>query len=160
MSTRSTSSATAREIHSSIRNTQTLLNSLKDGRSFDCKQIWYPALRMVDILLCSGQFAKFKNFVHESPCRKDPFFKFGVCHHLGKLAASLDWDTRTRQDAIAFLEEMYRNNVVWDQQADVEHWIIDILTQLSSRPDSVKQGTLKWKGCIESVSDFGSIQSN
>ncbi|KAG0344932.1 hypothetical protein BGZ54_005711, partial [Gamsiella multidivaricata] len=42
---------------------QGLLESLKDGLSFNQKRVWYVALRVADTLLRDGQLAKFKTLV-------------------------------------------------------------------------------------------------
>ncbi|KAG0220846.1 hypothetical protein BGX31_010461, partial [Mortierella sp. GBA43] len=46
-------------------NEKSLLDDLKYGDSFECKQIWYPALRTADILLQRGQFTEFKKLAYD-----------------------------------------------------------------------------------------------
>ncbi|KAG0218027.1 hypothetical protein BGX31_011710, partial [Mortierella sp. GBA43] len=50
---------------------------------------------------------------------------------LGEVAANTMWSLDVRQDAIAFLGEIYRKDSNWGQQAAVKQWILDILMQLS-----------------------------
>ncbi|KAG0210252.1 hypothetical protein BGX31_001951 [Mortierella sp. GBA43] len=46
------------------------------------------------------------------------------------MAANPMWDGATRQSAIAFLGEMYKNDEMWGQHSDINRWIINILTQV------------------------------
>ncbi|KAG0220847.1 hypothetical protein BGX31_010462 [Mortierella sp. GBA43] len=101
-------------------NVESLLDYLKDGRNIACKQTWYPALRIADALLQGGHFTEFKKLVYEAPCRRNPAFQWGLCHLLGDLSASFEWDTNTRLNAVAFLEDVYRNDDVWGQQTDTK----------------------------------------
>ncbi|KAK3816668.1 MAG: WD40-repeat-containing domain protein [Benniella sp.] len=115
------------------------LDSLKDSFSFDQKRAWYPALRGMDTLIRDGHLVKFKTLVCEAPCRRDPAFQWGVCQRLGEMAANSMWGPSTRQDAVSFLDELYRNDAEWGHQVDVKQWILTILIQLSSLPGSVAQ---------------------
>jgi hypothetical protein len=106
----------------------------QEGFSFKRKCAWYSALRGADTLIQDGQLAGFRKLVCEAPCRRDAAFQWGVCQRLGEVAANQMWDTETRQSAIVFLAEIYRNDVVWGHQANVKHWILNIFMQLSSLP--------------------------
>ncbi|KAG0198589.1 hypothetical protein BGX31_004547, partial [Mortierella sp. GBA43] len=108
------------------------LASLKEGLSFDRKRVWYSALRGAEVLIRDGEFATFRKLVCEAPCRLDPAFQWGVCQRLGEMASNPVWDPDTRQGAIVFLGEIYRNDDVWGQQTNVKQWIVDILMQLES----------------------------
>jgi hypothetical protein len=128
---------------------------LKEGLSFERKCAWYTALRGADTLIRDGQFAQFKKLVYEAPCLRDPAFQWGVCQRLGQVTASPTWDEATRQSAIAFLVEIYQNDLVWGHHTPVKQWIVNILMQLSSLSD----GEIQWKSSKEiwgymSVSDF------
>ncbi|KAF9362548.1 hypothetical protein BGX34_005939, partial [Mortierella sp. NVP85] len=116
-----------------------LQEHLQESCSFECKQAWYPALRMADALLKCGRFADFKTFICGVPCRHDPAFLWGLCQCLKDLASNLEWDTGTRLNAIALLEEMYRRDDVWGERAYIKKRIVEILTQLASLPETVKQ---------------------
>jgi hypothetical protein len=115
---------------------QGFLQCLKDGLSFDRKRAWYAALRGADTLIRDGELASFRRLVCDAPCRSDPAFQWGVCQRLGEIAASSSWDTETRQSAIAFLGEIYRNDEVWGQQVSVKQWITDTLMRLSQSTDA------------------------
>jgi len=113
---------------------QGFLSCLKEGFSFSGKCAWYSALRGADALIVDGQFFELRKLVCEAPCRYDLAFQWGMCQRLGQVAANPKWDTETRQSAIAFLGEIYRNDHDWGYQANVKQWIINILMQLSTLP--------------------------
>ncbi|KAK3813183.1 MAG: WD40-repeat-containing domain protein [Benniella sp.] len=118
---------------------QGFFECLKEGLSFSRKCAWYSALRGADTLIRDGQFAELKKLICEAPCRRDPAFQWGVCQRLGVIAADSKWDTETRQGAITFLGEIYRDDVVWGHQSNVKQWIVSILMQLSSIPGGENQ---------------------
>ncbi|KAK3809371.1 MAG: WD40-repeat-containing domain protein [Benniella sp.] len=118
---------------------QDLLESLKEGLSFECKREWYSALRGADVLIRDGDLASFKELVCEVPCRMDQVFQWGVCQRLGEIAFNPMWDVDTRRSAIEFLGEIYRNDEVWGQHASVKQWILNILMQLASASETSSQ---------------------
>ncbi|KAG0002852.1 hypothetical protein BGZ65_002275, partial [Modicella reniformis] len=124
------SSSMNNDLKSTTQSGQNLLECLNGRLSFECKQAWYPALRMADVLLRDGRFADFRKLVYESPCQRDPGFQWGVCQRLGDLAANSKWDTETRQSAVAFLGEIHHIDTNCGQQAIIKQWIVNILTQL------------------------------
>jgi hypothetical protein len=112
-------------------NGRGFLNCLEEGLAFEQKRDWYSALRGADVLIRYGELVAFERLVCEAPCRYDPAFQWGVCQRLGDMAANPTWDAVTRQCAIQFLGEIYKNDETWGQQAITRHWIVIILTQLS-----------------------------
>ncbi|KAK3828974.1 MAG: hypothetical protein J3Q66DRAFT_435407 [Benniella sp.] len=122
---------------------QGFFSCLKEGLSFDRKCAWYTALRGADEVIRDGQLAEFRKLVCEAPCRRDAAFQWGVCQRLGQIAADSMWDTDTRQSAIAFLGDMYRDDAVWGDQVNVKQWIMNILMQLSALPGSEVQAPAK-----------------
>jgi len=119
------------------------VESIKEGRSFERKCDWYSALRGADVMIQDGELATFKKLVCEAPCRYDPAFQWGACQRLGEMAANPMWGDRTRQGAITFLGEIYKNDEAWGQQASVNQWILNILMQLSS--ESGETSKCMWK---------------
>ncbi|KAF9343074.1 hypothetical protein BGX34_007258, partial [Mortierella sp. NVP85] len=111
---------------------KSFVDSMKEGLGVNCKLTWYPALRGAESLLRSGQLVNFKKLVCEAPCRRDPVFQWGVCQLLGEAAADSKWDTKTRQNAVMFLGEIYSDRVVWESHANVQEWILVILMKLAS----------------------------
>ncbi|KAF8928443.1 hypothetical protein BGZ58_009656 [Dissophora ornata] len=120
---------------------QSLLDCIKEA--FNRQAAWYPALRGIDALLQAGQLAKFKKLTCEAPCRNDPAFQWGLCQRLGDVAHSPLWDTNTRQNAVAFLGYLYKNDAVWGQHASVKQWVLKILMQLKGSMES----TIKEHAC-------------
>ncbi|KAG0231962.1 hypothetical protein BGX31_005319 [Mortierella sp. GBA43] len=131
----------------------------KDG-SFECKMAWYPALRTADALLHGGQFSEFKKLALEAPCRLHPAFQWGLCLLLGDLAADLEWDTKTRLDAVAFLQDIHQNDALWGQQPSVQRLIIFTLRKLASLPESVKQAADAFLREDDTPIDLGMHQAN
>ncbi|KAF9983856.1 hypothetical protein BGZ65_001352, partial [Modicella reniformis] len=111
---------------------QSFLKCLKEGFSFERKCAWYSALRGSDSLIRDGELAKFKKLVCEVPCRRDPGFQWGVCQRLGRIAANPTLDADTRESAISFLGEIYKNDAVWGQQVTVKQWIVNLLMLLAT----------------------------
>ncbi|KAF9908823.1 hypothetical protein BX616_011365 [Lobosporangium transversale] len=105
--------------------------SMEEGLAFSRKSAWYPALRGADELLQSGGLIKFKTLVCEAPCRRDLAFQWGICLRLGQIAASTEWTTETRKDAVHFLGEIYKNEKDWGDHAEIKQWVIKILKKLT-----------------------------
>ena len=129
-------------VNSLIGASQSFVKGLKEGFSFKHKCAWYTALRGADTLIQNGEFITFKKLVCEAPCRLDSAFQWGVCQRLGEIAANPTWDTSTRQSAVAFLGEMYRNDEDWGQDAGIKEWTFIILMRLSSPSKGAMQ--CKW----------------
>ncbi|KAF9361671.1 hypothetical protein BGX34_007008, partial [Mortierella sp. NVP85] len=115
-----------------VASGQCFRDCLKERFSFEHKRDWYSALRGADVMIRDGDLEMFRKLVCEAQCRVDPAFQWGVCQRLGRIAADSAWDVITRQSAVAFLGEIYRNDAVWGQQASVKQWILNILMQLAS----------------------------
>ncbi|KAF9172050.1 hypothetical protein BGX20_006457 [Mortierella sp. AD010] len=106
------------------------LESIKQGLSISQKCAWYPALRGIDGLIHSGKFTDFKKVLTEVPCRLDPAFQWGVCLRMGDLAVNPHWCDVTRRSSLALMDEMYRNDTAWGQQARVKQSILYIFSSL------------------------------
>ncbi len=133
---------------------QSFLESLQEGYSFDRKSAWYPALQIADQLLQKGQLADFKQLVCAAPCRRDPAFQWGLCERLGQLAANPLWDAVTRQSALDFLGELYKEDATWGRHANVKQWIIKILMHLadsSERAPRAKNPLQAWEKSFEII---------
>ncbi|KAG0204364.1 hypothetical protein BGX31_003182, partial [Mortierella sp. GBA43] len=124
-------------------NRRTLLDYLKEENGLNYIESWYPTLRTVDALLRGGRFKEFRKLALETPCRCHPAFQWGLCRLLWILAANAEWDTKTRLNAIEFLEDMHKNDTVWRQSTDIKDLIVTILIQLTSLPESIKQAAEK-----------------
>jgi len=109
---------------------QDFLKCLQGGLSFNRKCTWYAALRGTDALIRDGSFVEFKRLVCEAPCQRDPAFQWGVCQRLGQIAANSEWNGEARRSAIAFLGEIYQDDVTWGNHMNVKQWILSVLMQL------------------------------
>ncbi|KAF9207925.1 hypothetical protein BGZ49_010200 [Haplosporangium sp. Z 27] len=112
---------------------ENLTISLKDGFSF--KRSWYPTLRSLDGMLKGGRLLEFKELVYQAPCRLEPPFQLGVCQRLGELAMNPDWEVISRENAVDFLGEIYKNDRKWGRNEGVKEWILHILRQLEKTPE-------------------------
>ncbi|KAF9571965.1 hypothetical protein EC968_010502 [Mortierella alpina] len=112
-----------------------LLDSLKEGLSFSHKCTWYLALRGSDALIRDGQLSKFKRLVCEAPCRRDAAFQLGVCQRLAEVAGNSLWDDNTRQQAVDFLCELYKNDTEWGKNASSKKWILTVMVLLTTVPN-------------------------
>ena len=128
---------------------QDLMASLKEGLTFNRKRAWYTALRGADTLIEGGELAKFRALVCEAPCRLELAFQWGVCQRLGNLAASPLWGIETRQGAVRFLGEIYRNDLSWGTLPQIKEYILDILKQLGAPSPDCLPGMKSWWTRVE-----------
>ena len=113
---------------------QGFLECLQEGLCFNRKCAWYTALRGADALIRDGEFVAFKQLVCEAPCRRDVPFLWGLCQRLGQVAANSEWNGETRQSAVAFLGEIYRDDAAWSDHTNIKQWTLNVLMQLASVP--------------------------
>jgi hypothetical protein len=111
---------------------QGLLECIQEELSFARKRDWYSALRGADMLIRNGELSTFKKLVCDAPCRYDAAFQWGVCQRLGEIATDPMRDGDIRRSAVRFLGEIYRDDKVWGQQANIKQWILNILMQIAS----------------------------
>ncbi|KAF8978613.1 hypothetical protein BGZ46_006274 [Entomortierella lignicola] len=114
---------------------QDLLKNLQEGFSLSRKSAWYPALRVLDRLLLEGKLVEFDRLIREAPCRHDAAFQLGVCQRLGNLAVNIIWAVSTRQCAVSFLGELYRDDVTWQKESDIKQQILSTFLYLTRSPD-------------------------
>ncbi|KAF9897849.1 hypothetical protein BX616_004885, partial [Lobosporangium transversale] len=104
---------------------------MEEGLSFSRKSGWYPALRVADALLQTGELTKFKALVCEVSCRNEAAFQWGLCQMLGQIAADTKWSMGTRQNATTLLGEIYKNDREWGSHTHIKQWIVNIFRHLS-----------------------------
>ncbi|KAF9992761.1 hypothetical protein BGZ79_002687, partial [Entomortierella chlamydospora] len=114
-----------------------LIESLKEGFNFTRKSSWYPALRGLDSLLQEGRFIEFEKLIREAPCWHNPTFQWGVCQRLGEISSNPFWDLNTRKSAVAFLVDLYNDDLRWGCQPYIKQWILDILNQLTQSTQDI-----------------------
>ncbi|KAF9345715.1 hypothetical protein BGX26_002812, partial [Mortierella sp. AD094] len=128
---------TYRNTKALVESGQGFLDSLKIGLNFARKSAWYPALRGLDRLIQEGRFAEFEKLIRDAPCKLNPAFQWGVCQRLPEIAANTIWDANTGKSAIAFLGDIYKDDMTWGQQAKIKQWILLILNQLADPSNAV-----------------------
>ncbi|OAQ31114.1 WD40 repeat-like protein [Linnemannia elongata AG-77] len=99
------------------------------------RQLWYPALREAEEHVRNGRLADFNHVVSEALCCQDFEFRWGVSRLLGEMAVDPLWDVDTREKAIDFLVEIYREVTIHDLAENVDNCIVDILQQVADLPD-------------------------
>ncbi|KAF9432858.1 hypothetical protein BGZ76_010229 [Entomortierella beljakovae] len=107
------------------------IECLENGLCFNQKSSWYPALRVLDILLEEGRLLDFENFAKSVPCHKEATFQLGLCQRLGDIAATSLYDLTTRRSALSFLDEIFGHGEKWGSRKEVKLRIIQMLHFLS-----------------------------
>ncbi|KAG0275145.1 WD_REPEATS_REGION domain-containing protein [Linnemannia exigua] len=111
-----------------------VLDSLKEGLGTGHRRQWYLAIRQAEIFKREGCLAELNRLICEAPCRRDPFFQWGICQLLGDLAADSDWDVEKRQQAADFLLALLKDDADWGQDLSVKTWTKTLLERLSKLP--------------------------
>ncbi|KAF8944043.1 hypothetical protein BGZ47_004737 [Haplosporangium gracile] len=116
-----------------------VLESLKDGLGSGLKRPWYPAIRAAYAFVQAGHLKDLKQLIYEAPCLRDPLFQWGICQLLGEIALDSVWTAATRQQAIDFLGQLYRNNQDWGRDETgttfdeaVNKHVLNLLQELDS----------------------------
>ncbi|KAG0373651.1 cofilin [Mortierella sp. AD032] len=111
-----------------------VLDSLNDVLSNGQRRQWYIAIRQAEVFKRKGRLAELNRLICEEPCRRDPFFQWGICQLLGDLAADSNWDVEKRQQAADFLLALLKDDDDWGQDASVKTWTKTLLERLSKLP--------------------------
>ncbi|KAF8943604.1 hypothetical protein BGZ47_005249 [Haplosporangium gracile] len=119
---------------------QGLLAAMKGGILSGGRKLWYAALREAQEHIRSGRLADFNRFVFEAPCRRDVEFQWGICLYLGEIAVDEYWEEATRQHALDFLAELYKNESNLTSGEEVDKWILHIVRQVSALPEPAISG--------------------
>ncbi|KAK3830115.1 MAG: hypothetical protein JOS17DRAFT_196917 [Linnemannia elongata] len=112
-----------------------IASSIKGGILSGGRRLWYTALREAQEHVRNGRLADFNRLVFEAPCRQDVEFQWGICQLLGEIVVDLQWDIATRQHAVDFLVELYKNEAAWTSNDEVLKWILTIIRQIAALPD-------------------------
>ncbi|CAO3574615.1 unnamed protein product [Mortierella alpina] len=130
-------------VSSLIDSGRGLFNSLRQGLVSGHKHPWYPAVLTAKALCRAGQLKDFSQLVREVPCRRDARFQWGVSQLLGEIAMDQEWVLSIREQAVAFLGDLYLNDSDWGRDDSVRSWMMTILGKISKVPDpTVKQVAL------------------
>ncbi|KAF9937168.1 hypothetical protein BGZ70_006704, partial [Mortierella alpina] len=112
-----------------------VIDSLKEGIAKGHKRPWYPALRAADGFVRQGHLADLNRLIVDAPCRRDPFFQWGICQRLGEIAVDETWEITARQQAIDLLVDLYSNDLEWAQDKSVKGFMLAIIVQLENTAD-------------------------
>ncbi|CAO3574624.1 unnamed protein product [Mortierella alpina] len=130
-------------VSSLIDSGRGLFDSLRQGLVSGHKHPWYPAVLTATALCRAGQLKGFSRLVREVPCRRDARFQWGVSQLLGEIAMDQEWVLSIREQAVAFLGDLYLNDSDWGRDDSVRSWMMTILGKISEVPDpTVKQVAL------------------
>ncbi|GJJ67770.1 bilin biosynthesis protein [Entomortierella parvispora] len=105
--------------------------TVKEGLKF--KSAWYRAIRKAESYIETGRLVEFKTMVTITPCRDELMFQWGICQLLGQFVTDSRWSPAAQQEAIAFIETLYKDASLWDRQKEVDQVIFDVLTIVESR---------------------------
>ncbi|KAG0319801.1 hypothetical protein BGZ97_001407 [Linnemannia gamsii] len=121
-------------VSSLIESGRGMFDSLKDALGSGNRRQWYLAVRQADTFMRTGRLAELNRLIGEAPCRRDPFFQWGICQVLGEIAADSDWDIEIRKQAADFLLALLKDDVEWGKDESVSRWTVTILDRLSKLP--------------------------
>ncbi|KAF9295998.1 hypothetical protein BGZ88_000947 [Linnemannia elongata] len=117
-----------------VESGQGIVESLGDALGSGHKRPWYSAVRRAEAFVREGRLADFYRLVCEAPCRRDPFFQWGICQLLGDIAADSNWEVDTRQQAVDLLFALFKDETEWGQDASVSAWMHALLQRISAIP--------------------------
>ncbi|KAF9142172.1 hypothetical protein BGX30_003225 [Mortierella sp. GBA39] len=117
-----------------IESGQGVFDSLKEGLGTGHRRQWYLTVRQAEVFMRRGRVAELNRLISEAPCRRDPFFQWGICQLLGELAADSDWGIETRKHAVDFLLALHKDDDEWGKDESVRSWTVTLLERLSKLP--------------------------
>jgi len=94
-----------------IEDGQDVFGRLEEGFESEHRHPWYLTLRGADALVRQGHLADLNKLICEAPCRRHPFFIWGICQLLGEIAVDPSWDKFTQSQAITVLRVMNESMV-------------------------------------------------
>ncbi len=112
---------------------QELIESLKDGFSFERKHVWYPMLRGMDEVP-SDQLDTFKqNLMREGlqACRWHKIFLWGLSERLARIAAHPEQASDIRKQALQWLGELYENEQMWSKHPIIKKRVVQLIQMLA-----------------------------
>ncbi|KAF9147881.1 hypothetical protein BG015_010415 [Linnemannia schmuckeri] len=121
--------------YSVLESGQGVFDSLKKGLGSGQKRPWYVAIRAAQAFVYAGQLKDLNVLICQSPCRRDPLFKWGICQLLGEIASDAVWNITIRKQAIDLLGDLYMIDSEWGQDESVKAFMLNILHQLSTISD-------------------------
>ncbi len=124
---------------------QALIESLKEGFSFNRKHVWYPMLRGFDEVP-SDQLNDFKQKLMQpelKACRWHLTFLWGLSERLARIAAHPEQKTDTRKQALQWLGELYEDDQMWSQSPIIKQRVVQLIRTLAD-DSPVKKDADEW----------------
>ncbi|KAF9899733.1 hypothetical protein EC991_008410 [Linnemannia zychae] len=115
---------------------QGIAASVRGGICSSGRLLWYTALREAREHIQNGRLSDFSRLVLEEPYCGEVEFQWGVCQLLGEIAVDPQWGASTRQNATAFLAELYRIETIHNSNKELDRWILQIIRQVVVSPDA------------------------
>ncbi len=119
---------------------QELIESLKEGFSFDRKYKWYPMLRGFDEVP-ANQLEEFKQKLVQpdlKTCCLHKTFLWGLSERLGRIAAHPEQAPDTQKKALQWLSELYENDETSGKHPMIKQRVVQIIRALADN-SSVKE---------------------
>ncbi|KAF9921040.1 hypothetical protein FBU30_008971 [Linnemannia zychae] len=102
---------------------------------FKFRRAWYRAIRTAKMYIQAGELLQFRDLVVNVSFRHQFEFQWGICQLLGCFIVNPQWDLKVQQEAIAFLRAFHQNEI-WEHKKRVDQVIFDVLTYITSNPDT------------------------
>ncbi len=113
---------------------QELIDSLKEGFSFNRKHAWYPMLRGFDEIP-SDQLNDFKQKLMQAElkaCRWHKTFLWGLSERLACIAAHPAQTAKVRSQALEWLGELYEDDQTWSKHALIQQRVVQLIRTLAN----------------------------
>ncbi|KAF9129616.1 hypothetical protein BGW39_003981 [Mortierella sp. 14UC] len=141
-----------------IESGRGIFESLGEVLGSGHKRPWYTAVRRAQAFVREGHLADFCRLVIEAPCRKDPFFQWGICQLLGEIATDPNWDVETRKQAVDFLSALLKDETEWCRDPSVKAWALTLLERISVAPADSLTSTSDASRQDHTVKDHARLQ--
>ncbi len=112
---------------------QALIESLREGFSFNRKHAWYPLLRGFNEVP-PAQFEEFKQKLMQptlKSSRLHPTFLWGLSERLARIAAHPEQASDTRKQALQWLGELYEDDQTWGKHPMIKQRLVQLIRTLA-----------------------------
>ncbi len=133
---------------------QTLIESLKEGFSFNRKQAWYPLLRGFDEIP-SDQLDAFKHKLMQPALKASRWhqpFLWGLSERLARMAANPEQAPNMQKQALQWLGELYEDDQTWGKHPLIKQRVVQLMRTLADH-SPVKEDANAWINRLQTVGD-------
>ncbi|KAK3841816.1 MAG: hypothetical protein J3R72DRAFT_491132 [Linnemannia gamsii] len=132
-----------------------LLGSVRKGLGSGHKRPWYLAVRTADALVREGRLADLSSLIRDAPCRRDPFFQWGISQILAEIAVGSIWDSNIRQRSVNILDDLFRDSD-WNRDPSVREWMRVLFDLIASETDlAIQEGSHRLLDGLKNDLDTG-----